>query len=248
MKKISLLLVATFAFLFALSAQITQEAANEIVLEHISLETQRYTVYAKENVQMEGITITTSIGEIVELNYACWVYYLNYSGYGRYLIVNERNGNLLEVNVKNAAEPDEQEEWLEKWRAGILQYVKTELGGCNVSLSLRNDDSEIEDSKNDTINITYTKDSVNIFVGLTYTCKNMPFETRCEIVNDIIYMYLIDPGTGDYFRCPCYYTFDFIFKRESVATLNQKYKVYATDRKNREKLVLLYEGVIVDNK
>ena len=117
MRKILLLIVAPFAFLSALSAQITQKEADGIVLERLKQETQFYTVYAKANLQKEGFTITTAAGEEFELDYACWVYYFRYNDdtQGRYLIVNESNGNLLEVNAKNDAGPD----GLDKWRVAL---------------------------------------------------------------------------------------------------------------------------------
>jgi len=112
MKKI-LLLTMLFAFVSALSAQITQERADEIVLERINQETQPYIVYAKEGVQTET-TITTTTGEILELDYSCWVYYASDISVncfcGFYLIVNESNGNLLEVKTKNAT-PEGLAEW-----------------------------------------------------------------------------------------------------------------------------------------
>ena len=71
MRKILLLIVVPFVFLSALPAQITQKEADEIVLERLSQATQLFTVYAKENIQTEGITITASEGEVIELGYAC---------------------------------------------------------------------------------------------------------------------------------------------------------------------------------
>jgi len=101
-----------------------------------------------------------------------------------------------------------------------LQYEKTELGGCNTK-SASTDDSETND---DDVIITVSKKSVHVFVGHNYTCKELPFETRCETIDDVLYMYIIDTG-GDYYRCKCYFTFDFIFKREGTAKPNQSYKV-----------------------
>ena len=112
MKKIFLLLAVQFVFLFAISASITQVEANRIVGERMSQETQPYTVYAKNGVQT-GITISTSIGEALELDYRCWVYYIFYTdtNQNNYLIFNENNGNLLEVNAKSDATPNDLAEW-----------------------------------------------------------------------------------------------------------------------------------------
>ena len=126
----------------------------------------------------------------------------------------------------------------EKLRNGSknLQHVRTELGGCNGSSDSRSDldygmnrgDSGIE---GDTVIITVSNDSVHVFVGLTYTCKLYPFETKVEIIDDVVYMHIIDTCDGGdcYKRCHCYYTFDFAFKRELTRTVkfNQKYKIFA---------------------
>ena len=57
----------------------------------------------------------TSAGEEIELDYSCWVYYIRYAeaASGSYLIVKASNGNLLEVNVKNDAGPDDLPQWSE---------------------------------------------------------------------------------------------------------------------------------------
>ncbi|MCL1943077.1 MAG: hypothetical protein FWF54_05960, partial [Candidatus Azobacteroides sp.] len=111
--KIILLIIAPFAFLSALSAQITRNEADEIVSERMSREVQPYTVYAGENVQTEGVTVTTSGGETLELDYPCRVYYIRYTdtASGRYLIVKESDGNLLEINAKDDAWPSDLAEW-----------------------------------------------------------------------------------------------------------------------------------------
>ena len=116
MKKIFLFTLVPFAFLITLSAQITREQADEIVLERITPNMQSC-VIAKEDVQAEGITITTSSGEILELNYPCWVYYVSYRSEhneimtGKYLIVKENSGNLLEINVRKDAIPNNLVAW-----------------------------------------------------------------------------------------------------------------------------------------
>ena len=124
----------------------------------------------------------------------------------------------------------------------MLLYEKAELGGCNITASLR---SGVLETKGSGIDISVTKESVNVFVCLNYECKAIvPFETKVETIDNIVYIYLIDTG-GDYYRCFCDYTFDFIFKRENTATLNQKFEILLIDPR-KELPVLLYEGVIVD--
>ena len=112
MKKLLLLIFLSLIYSFSLSAQITQEQADEIVKERMQSELKFFTLHAKEEVQT-GFEIITSIGETLELNYPCWVYYVNYADEtnGKYLIVKESNGNLLEVNTKNDEEPDGLEDW-----------------------------------------------------------------------------------------------------------------------------------------
>jgi len=117
MKKILLLIIAPFVFLSALSAQITQEEANKIVLERMSQETQPYTIYTQEKLQEQGVTITVSAGEVIELDYPCWVYSVDFRQFiidpflevshikyapTRFLIVKKSDGNLLEINSDNA--------------------------------------------------------------------------------------------------------------------------------------------------
>ena len=113
MKKILLLIIALFAFLSVLPAQnITQKKADEIVFERMWQEIPPYIIYAKMEIQEQGVTITTAADEVIELDYACWMYYTNNAdNVCRYLIVNESNGNLLEVNVKNDFGPSNLPEW-----------------------------------------------------------------------------------------------------------------------------------------
>ena len=132
------------------------------------------------------------------------------------------------------AEPEEDE-------PAVLQYVKTELGGCNLKSALESDDSE---TKDDTVLITVSDESVFVFVGLNYICKEIPFETQCELIDDVICMTIIDTG-GGYFRCMCYYTFDFFFQR--VGAVNQKYKILLIDPR-KENPIVISEGTIVENK
>ena len=121
MKQILLFITVQLVALFsAFSMPITQEEADSIVLERLSQELPPYTLYAKEDVQTK-MTITTINGEMLELDYRCWVYYIRNINTGRYLIVKEENGSLLQVNPKSNAEPDDLTEW---------RIVKMET--CNV--------------------------------------------------------------------------------------------------------------------
>ena len=116
--KITILIIVQTLFFSALSAQISQEQADAMVQQRMSQETLPYTVYAKKSVQTK-MTVTTSADEELELDYPCWVYYAHYptdcaaeSCYiGRYLIVKESNGNLLEVKAKAKDIPSDLAEW-----------------------------------------------------------------------------------------------------------------------------------------
>ena len=78
---------------------------------------------------------------------------------------------------------------------GKIEHVKTELGGCNLRIpDLKRGDMEKE---NDTAIITISENSVNIFVGLTFTCKTIPFETHVEVIDDVLYMHIIDTCVDD---------------------------------------------------
>ena len=112
MKKILIFLVIPFLFFSTLSAQITQEQADQIVIERMSNELQYHSIYAKEDLQT-GFEITTSLGETLELDYFCWVYYIDFTlkSNSKYLVVKESNGNLLEINTKNNEAPENLQNW-----------------------------------------------------------------------------------------------------------------------------------------
>ena len=125
MKIILLLIVAPFVFLSVLSSQTTREVAYEIVLEHMSRETRPYTLYAKEGIQ-KSITITSSAGEILELDYSCWVHYIRFAeqaGSGCYCIVKESNGNVLEISAANDDGPGENDDTYQNVTGYVTGYV-----------------------------------------------------------------------------------------------------------------------------
>ena len=128
---------------------------------------------------------------------------------------------------------------------GNLQYVTTELGGCNKKSDLRSDEPE---AKDDEFTITVSGESVHVFVGRNYICC-APFETKCETIDDVIIMSIIDicenPYADCYCRCMCYYTFDFVFTYQGK--FNQKYKILLIDPRE-EKPLIISEGVITENK
>ena len=156
MNRIILLLVAPFIFFTAQANTVTQEEANNIVLERLSQETRPYIVYTKDGAQQK-MTVTSVNGEVLEVNYKFWVYYINYINSGSYIFVKESNGNLLEVNVSSNATPKDLKDWKE---------IYNSLSNCNRSVIISADEYEkapdnqvfIEDMKivDDCLTITYT--------------------------------------------------------------------------------------------
>ena len=193
MKKIFLLTAAPFVFLFALSAQITQEEADAIVSERLNQETLPYIVSAKENMQTD-MTITTGNGETLELDYKCWVYYVSYPTanccLGRYLIVNESNGNLLEVNAKGDAEPDD----LTEWR--IVEAIENPLVNTNWKLI------GIVDAQTSEIKELEPKEGDEFYWDTYYTISFITNRDNCfsgqTPGNLIVCYYEIDYKTGTF--------------------------------------------------
>jgi len=187
-KIIILIIVQTF-FLPALFAQITQEEADSIVLERLNKETQSYTVYAKEDVQKEMI-ITSAAGEMLELDYSCWVYYIRYkANQGRYLIVNKSNGNLLEVNAKSGAEPENLAEWREI-ESQIVIFTPCQIeSGCDYFL--RKADVEFTDKG---VQIKY----YNFEVTCDFTTVDVTHTLENGVLN------ITQKGTPNEAKCICY--------------------------------------------
>jgi hypothetical protein len=126
--------IFTFSFLLlffyaiSLHAQITQEQANAIVLQHIQNEiTPPYVLYVSTHAPSEGIVITTHNKEIIKAKYACWAYYLNEFPdvntpcQHRYLFVKADDGNLLEIVTSNDFIPD-----LTDWTLVPLRVIEKE--------------------------------------------------------------------------------------------------------------------------
>ena len=111
MKKIIISMLVLIAWTTSLTAQITREQADSIVLEYIQKEVTLYVNINTPN--EEGITITTSNQETFKTKYACWAYYLdeNESSQRRYLFVKENNGNLLEIIAKNDISTNDLTQW-----------------------------------------------------------------------------------------------------------------------------------------
>jgi len=106
MKKMIFWMLVLFAWTTSLSAQITREQADAIVMEHIQKEVPRPLVYLYANNNTpsgEVFSITTNKEESIKVKYACWVYFLNEypdvngPAQRRYFFVKADTGNLLEV-------------------------------------------------------------------------------------------------------------------------------------------------------
>jgi len=86
-----------------------------------------------------------------------------------------------------------------------LILAETTAGGCNNDLK-----STFSDSK-DTAIFTLNADTLNVFVGVNYSCCT-PFSSSMDFRNDSIILALKDicPSRNlCYCRCMCYYTWDF---------------------------------------
>jgi len=129
MKKILLLITLPFVFILTLTAQITIEQADEIVIIYMKDEIKPHNIFAKEEVQIDGFTVVTSTGEELELDYSCFVYYVKYNKEtnGKYLAVKANNGNILEVNTKKDGGPDDLDSWRDlECEKGLFYYYRDE--------------------------------------------------------------------------------------------------------------------------
>jgi hypothetical protein len=117
--KIFFSMVILLAWPTLLPAQITREQADAIVSEYLQNEATRPSfLYVNNNTpSQEDIVLTTNKGEIIKAKYACRVYFLdeyfdvNGPFQRRYLLVNENNGNLLEIITNNDFGPDDLASW-----------------------------------------------------------------------------------------------------------------------------------------
>ena len=187
MKKILLSLIAPF-IAFALSAAgigtTSHEEADAIVLKHLSQETRPYTLYVTKDLQKD-MHITSSVGELLELNYWCWVYYVSYTdtNQGRYIIIKEANGNLLEVDAKSDAKPEDLAEWEE---------IEQNIFVCGVNDPLKNIEwlREYCESLNETQN--FSSVSIELY----------------KVIDTNEYVFKIGTSYSEFDYFPCPYTMD----------------------------------------
>lgn len=129
----------------------------------------------------------------------------------------------------------------DKYKEHKIENLKTVLGERIY---------QIDD--NDTTIISISKKTFNVFVGFSFGSKRDPFETKVEIIDDILYMHIIDKCYSEdsindpcYRRMLCYYTFDFVFKYQGE--INQKYKILLHNNlqdDSEEPISIISEGII----
>ena len=101
---------ALLAWTTLLTAQITREQADAVVLNYLGNEVEQQDLYVNTGTPASGdFSLTTSNGETIKAKYACWVYYLKESDLfqSRYLFVKAGDGNLLEVVASNDSGPSD---------------------------------------------------------------------------------------------------------------------------------------------
>jgi len=135
MKKSILLIAVPFMFFMTLTAQTTQEQANEIVLQYILNEITTPCLLYVHNHEpsAENMVITTFKEEIIKVKYPCWVYYLNEHPnltepcQHRYLFVKEDNGNLLEIITASDLGITSLTEWTQVPTLGINVFKENAI-------------------------------------------------------------------------------------------------------------------------
>jgi len=184
MRKIILLLAAPFIFFTAQADLIKQQEADNIVLELMSQEMKQHTIYAHEEVQKKW-TITSVDGELLDVNYSFWIYYIDYTNNtGKYLLVKESNGNVLEVNVKREAKPDD----LGKWRI---------VEGIEIVLEMGMYVETVPEKGRTTINFI---DGENLVMQGEYPWMSEAEYLKYEIVGNKIKLTSGAGSSGHYFR------------------------------------------------
>lgn len=122
-----------------------------------------------------------------------------------------------------------------------IHYLKSSLGGCN---NLTEENIEHGEEKSDTVIISLSNDTLNIFVGLNYICC-APFSADCNIRNDSIFLSITDtcpiPYQECYCRCDCYYTFDYYL--DSIFKNKYYWQIILNDP--REKNEILFDKGIL---
>ena len=104
-KAVNLIVIAV-VFSTTLSAQITEKAADSLILARMKreAETSEYVIFRK-HLLSDSSLISTASGEKIELDFPCWLFYVRFVNqenetlWGRYLAVNANNANILSINI-----------------------------------------------------------------------------------------------------------------------------------------------------
>ena len=221
MRKILLFIAVPFVFLSALSAQTERESTNKIVLEYMSTEEQPHIIYAKGYGPMKSAILTTSTGEMFEIDYPAWIYYVRYANIasGRYLIVKENNGNILEIKAKNDIGPNDlMEEW---WRIvektskeEFCSYVNSK--NIHKTIPLINEfligvSKDLDDEQKMQILIKWLKSHSCIYdatILCTSCIKTLPLQSEIIVSfleNSMIKHLVLDISMGDTLEAICYH-------------------------------------------
>ena len=198
--------VAIFALISASFGQITCDASDSIVLERMSKETRPHTVYLK----MDTAAIATKAGELLELDYPCWIYYIHYCDQAedslaarRYLVVKESSGNVLEVRTRNDVSPPNYATWriIRKYLMEIpfTEYVLDD--SCQLRWeNLNNDTIIVINSKEELENyimcatdstypaIDFSQNSLLLLKEITYpdSIRSNPYHTIHAITKNLV--------------------------------------------------------------
>ena len=207
MKRIFLLTFVPFIFHAALSAQITQEQADTIVLQRMTKETRPWCmIYGQDTVQPSGTTIKTAKNETLEFGYPYWLYYVGYiedTDEHTYFVIRESDGNLLVINTKNDTCPNNLETWrllsdasecdctskLFRYLSGNKQFLYSRLiGDC---LLVGFDNQVLDGDIKDYINQTGLFDTVNnnifdVGTGFKLVLVNTVVPKTCFQLSEII--------------------------------------------------------------
>ena len=139
---------------------------------------------------------------------------------------------------------DKEDDVTKQENATKIQYLKSELGGCN-NKTIEN--IEVGDEKNDTVIINISNDTLKISVGFNYICC-APFITDCNTINDSIFISIIDtcpnPYQECYCRCGCYYTFDYFFN--SLSNKNYYWQILLSDPREENDTIFDMGAINVD--
>ena len=192
MKRKLLLMLVFIACTISLSAQITREQANTIVLEHLqNTVTPPYLLYVNVNSPGEnGITLFTYNEEKMKVEYACWAYYLNENpeittlAQHRYLFVKENDGNLLEIITSNDLVPENlSTQWTtvplsvkEKDKKGITIYPNPTTGELRIkNCELRIDEIEVFDIYGRKINSKFKNQNSELVIDISHLQSGIYF-------------------------------------------------------------------------